>query len=71
MSQVVQLHPALQPRDIGLGDRGFCSYAHLALLSLKGIFGVFRIHQRKKVEFSFEGNRPVNPVFWPNPGRHG
>ena len=51
MPQVVHLHPALQPGDIGLGDRGFCSYAHLALLSLKGVFGVFRIHQRKKVEF--------------------
>jgi hypothetical protein len=54
MSQVVQLHPALQPGDIGLGDRGFCSYAHLALLGLKGVFGVFRIHQRKKVEFPLE-----------------
>jgi Transposase DDE domain len=51
MSQVMQLHPALEPGDIGLGDRGFCSYAHLALLGLKGVFGVFRIHQRKKVEF--------------------
>ena len=46
MSQAVQLHPALQPGDIGLGDRGFCSYAHLALLGLKGVFGVFRIHQK-------------------------
>jgi hypothetical protein len=54
MSQVTQLHPALQPGDIGLGDRGFCSYAHLALLDLKGVFGVFRIHQRKKVQFQFE-----------------
>ena len=36
MSQVPQLHPALQPGDIGMGDRGFCSYAHLALLSLRG-----------------------------------
>ena len=51
MSQVVQLHPALEPGDIGLGDRGFCSYAHLALLSLKGVFSVFRIHQMIKVEF--------------------
>ena len=51
MSQVVQLHAALQPGDIGLGDRGFCSYAHLALLSLRGVFGVFRIHQQRKVDF--------------------
>ena len=57
MPQVVHLHPALEPGDIGLGDRGFCSYAHLALLSLKGIFGVFRIHQRKKVEFQLEEPR--------------
>ncbi len=54
MPQVVHLHPALEPGDIGLGDRGFCSYAHLALLGLKGVFGVFRIHQRKKVEFPLE-----------------
>lgn len=58
MSQVVQLHPALEPGDIGLGDRGFCSYAHLALLSGQGVFGVFRIHQRKKVEFE----EPTEPV---------
>ena len=51
LSQAAHLHPALQPGDIALGDRGFCSYAHLAWLSLKGVFGVFRIHQRKKVEF--------------------
>ena len=51
MSQATQLHPALQPGDIGLGDRGFCSYAHLALLKLKGVFGVFRIHQMIKVDF--------------------
>jgi hypothetical protein len=51
MSQVPRLHEALQPGDIALGDRGFCSYAHLALLSLKGVLGVFRIHQRRKVEF--------------------
>ena len=51
MSQVPQLHPALQPGDIGMGDRGFCSYAHMALLTLKGVFGVFRIHQMIKVDF--------------------
>ncbi len=51
MSQAAQLHPALQPGDIGLGDRGFCSYAHMALLRLKGVFGVFRIHQQIKVTF--------------------
>jgi hypothetical protein len=51
MSQAAQLHPMLQAGDIALGDRAFCSYAHLALLKLKGVFGVFRIHQKIKVEF--------------------
>ena len=55
MSQVPQLHEALRPGDVALGDRGFCSYAHLALLGLKGVFGVFRIHQRKKVDFHDPG----------------
>ncbi len=58
MSQAAHLHPALQPGDIGLGDRGFCSYAHLALLSLKGVFGVFRIHQMIKVEFTTGEHTP-------------
>jgi Transposase DDE domain len=51
MSQAVRLHPALEAGDIGLGDRAFCSYAHLALLTPRGAFGVFRIHQKIKVEF--------------------
>lgn len=39
-----------------MGDRGFCSYAHLALLKLKGVCGVFRIHQEIKVEFLAPGD---------------
>ncbi len=56
MSQVVRLHPALKAGDIGLGDRAFCSYAHLALLRRRGVCGVFRIHQRIKVEFPADGH---------------
>jgi IS4 transposase len=48
---VHRLHPALEAGDIGLGDRAFGSYAHLALLTLRGVFGVFRIHQMIHVEF--------------------
>jgi hypothetical protein len=69
MSQVVQLHPALEPGDIGLGDRGFCSYAHLALLSCRGVLGVFRIHQRRKVEFQFV--EPFEPSASPATARTG
>jgi hypothetical protein len=37
MSQAVQLHHALEQGDIGLGDRGFCSYAHLALPTVRNV----------------------------------
>ena len=42
----------LEPGDLVLGDRGFCSYAHLALLVGRGLHGVFRIHQRQIVDFT-------------------
>ncbi len=69
MSQVSQLHPALQPGDSGMGDRGFCSYAHLALLKLKGVFGVFRIHQKIKVEFPTPGD-PASEGSYSQPSQH-
>jgi Transposase DDE domain len=38
----------LRAGDILLGDRAYCTYAHLALLQLQGVFGCFRLHQRRK-----------------------
>jgi hypothetical protein len=52
MSGVTQIHPKLRKDDILLGDRGFCSFAHLALLLARGAHGVFRIHQRQIVDFT-------------------
>ncbi len=52
MSRVEDVHPALQPGDILVADRGFCSFAHLALLNRRGVHGVFRIHQRQIVDFA-------------------
>ena len=49
MSKVAQIHPALRAGDVLVGDRGFCSYAHLALLFQRGIHGVFRLHQRLRL----------------------
>jgi hypothetical protein len=49
--QVQQIHPRLGKGDLLLGDRGFCSYAHLALLSLQELAGCFRMHQRQRVDF--------------------
>jgi Transposase DDE domain len=52
MSGVAQLHPKLRTDDILVGDRGFCSFAHLALLVARGVHAVFRVHQRQIVDFT-------------------
>jgi hypothetical protein len=52
MSGVARLHPQLRRDDVLLGDRGFCSLAHLALLAARGVQGVFRVHQRQIVDFT-------------------
>jgi hypothetical protein len=46
-----QMHPELTPGDVLVGDRGFCSFAHLAQLVAAGFHGVMRIHQRMIVDF--------------------
>lgn len=40
-----QLRPDLRRNDLLVGDRGFCSYAQLALLQAAGVQGLFRLHQ--------------------------
>lgn len=52
MSGTTELHPELRPGDVLVADRGFCSYAHLALLFQRGVQGVLRIHQRTIVDFT-------------------
>ncbi len=51
MAKTTELHPELKPGDVLLGYRGFCSYAHLALLIARKVDAVFRIHQRTIVDF--------------------
>jgi hypothetical protein len=50
-SKVWRLHPLLGIGDLLVGDRGFCSYVHLALLSVRGVMGLFRMHQMQIVNF--------------------
>jgi hypothetical protein len=50
-SAVWRLHPVLGPGDLLVGDRGFCSYVHLAMLHLRGAAALFRMHQRQVVDF--------------------
>jgi len=51
MSCVGQVHPDLADGDVLVGDRGFCSFTHLALLAARQVFGVFRVHQKQIVDF--------------------
>jgi hypothetical protein len=50
-SKVWMLHPLLGVGDLLVGDRGFCSFVHLAMLSLRQVHGLFRIHQKQIVDF--------------------
>lgn len=46
----------LRPGFVLLADRGFCSFAHLAMLALKKLDAVLRVHQKQLVDFA--PNRP-------------
>jgi len=51
MAHVADMHPDLREGDILIADRGFASYAHLALLSRRKLHAIFRCHQRQIVNF--------------------
>lgn len=51
MSEVEQAHCGLEANDILVGDRGLSSFVHLALLGVRGVFGLFRTHQKQIVNF--------------------
>jgi hypothetical protein len=52
MSQASHLACELKPGDVALGDTGFCSYAHFAMLLARGNHAVFRMHQQQIVDFT-------------------
>lgn len=45
------LHPALRPGDVVVGDRGLCAYTHLATLAAAGLHGVFRVSRSRRTPF--------------------
>ncbi len=53
-SQVALLHPELAAGDVLVGDRGFASYVHLALILGRELHAVFRVHQRQLVSFRLD-----------------
>ncbi len=58
LAQTSLLHPELESGDILIGDRAFCSFAHLASLVKRGLHGLFRAHQKQIV--NFEPHRSYN-----------
>ena len=56
MSSCVAVSEGAEPGDIVMGDRGLSSYAHLAILAGRGLYGLFRLHQRRAVD-----TPPVGP----------
>lgn len=51
LKHAADLHPRLSDGDIVVADRGFCSYAHLALIQEAQLNAVFRVHQKQIVNF--------------------
>ncbi len=45
-----KLLDGFKPGDLAVADRGFCSYVLLALLSLRGVAALFRLHQRRPAD---------------------
>jgi hypothetical protein len=52
MAGVGGILPLLSAGDVLVADRGFCSFAHLALLVGRGVHAVFRLHQKQIVDFT-------------------
>src|SRR5262245_20936388 len=52
MAGVGSVHAHLGPGDVLVGDRGFCSFLHLALLAARGAHAVIRMHHRQIVDFT-------------------
>ena len=61
MAHAAAMHPALGVADVLVGDRGFCSYTHLALVLQRDLHAVFRMHQRTTVSFK-PGRRSVRQM---------
>ncbi|MBA3777168.1 MAG: IS4 family transposase [Betaproteobacteria bacterium] len=68
--EMLSLHPLLQKGDILVADRGFCSYAQIALLMQHGVDAVMRLHQRRPVQWAKDHlevwTRPPKRPDWMN-----
>lgn len=51
LTRIGEMHPQLHAGDVLVADRGFCSFAHLALLQQQGVHALFRVHGQRHVSF--------------------
>src|SRR4051794_17061347 len=52
MASIDGVHTHLGRGDVLVGDRGFCSFLHLAMLAARGAHAVIRMHHRQIVDFT-------------------
>ena len=52
LARAAVAHRGLRRGELLVGDRAFCSYAHLALCRQRGLHGLFRAHQRLLIDFT-------------------
>jgi hypothetical protein len=68
-------NPLIHGFELLLGDRGFGSFAMFGALNCRGLHGVFRLHQRRKVNWRkgkrlgkydrvMTWNKPDDPLLW-------
>ena len=67
LSQAGRVSSTLLPGDIVLGDRGFGSYAYIAILLAQGNHCVFRMHQQRYVDFTPGRPLPTKLSYAANP----
>lgn len=60
---------SLQPGEVALADRLYCSYVDIAVLQQRGVDAVFRLHQRRNDDFRQGTPLGKNDrlVTWPKP----
>jgi hypothetical protein len=65
------LHESLEPGNIVLADRYYCSYFEIATLAARGVDVVMRLHQRRRVDFrrGRRLGREDHLVEWHKPAR--
>ena len=70
-----QLRGHFKDGDLAVGDRAFCSYEMLALLSAGGAHSVMRLHQRRNGKRDWRSGRRIGEdsslVVWTKPAKAG